>query len=162
MKPIRWKKHFIYYGCWTVAIICLVATLYYHRDLPFNKSFDAIIYSPDTTFVKQTVVTLVGEKYRRLSGKHRIAGDITFDQDVSYPFTADLDGNQYESMIPYWSEDGSQLTLGIIHISKDLDQVWIKSNEIISRYQLQDGYVYGPASSKQDVGRSLNKMLYGK
>ena len=107
------------------------------------------------------MVTLDGEKYRRLSGKHRIAGDITLDQDLSYHFTADLDGNQYMYMIPYYSEDGSQRTLGVIHISKDLDQIWLKSSELNNRYQLHDGYVYGPASSKEDIGDSLTKMLYG-
>ncbi len=84
------------------------------------------------------------------------------DQEWSYHFTADLDENQYVYMIPYYDEGGNQRTLGVIHISKDVDQVWLKSSELNSRYQLDDGYVYGPARSKRDVSDSLTKMLYGE
>lgn len=159
---IHRNKRKVYFIIWTAVISCVVAVFYYHRDLPFQRNIEAVIYAPGTMFEKKTTVTLDGEKYRRLSGKHRITGDIRVDQDLTYHFTADLDGNQYEYAIPYYSEDGSPLTLGVIHISKDLDQVWMSSSELNSRYQLHDGYVYGPASSKEDVGDSLTKMLYGE
>ncbi|WP_213531867.1 hypothetical protein [Paenibacillus sp. J45TS6] len=159
---ISHKKKRIYLWISAAVISCIVATLYYHRDLPFHHNIEAVIYSPDTTFEKKTRVILDGEKYKRLSGKHRITGEIKVDQDLTYHFTVDLDENQYEYAIPYYSEDGSRLTLGFIHISKDLDQVWMKSSEVNIRYQLHDGYIYGPASSTEDVGDSLTKMLYGK
>ncbi|MBD7966749.1 hypothetical protein H9647_01610 [Paenibacillus sp. Sa2BVA9] len=156
---IKRKKYFCIFA---IVISCTVATFYYHRDLPFHHNIEAVIYSPDMTFEKKTTVTLDGEKYKRLSGKHRISGEIRVDEELSYHFTADLDGNQYVYMIPYYDESGNQRTLGVIHISKDLDQVWLSSSELNSRYQLDDGYVYGPASSKRDVGNSLTKMLYGE
>lgn len=159
---ISHKKKRIYLWISAALISCLVATFYYHRDLPFHHNIEAVIYSPDTTFEKKTTVILDGEKYKRLSGKHRISGEIRVDEELSYHFTADLDGNQYVYMIPYYDESGNQRTLGVIHISKELDQVWLSSSELNSRYQLDDGYVYGPASSKRDVGDSLTKMLYGE
>lgn len=156
------KKKKIHFYIGAAVITCIVAALIYHRDISFHRTIEAVIYAPDTVFEKKTIVTLDGEKYRRLSGKHRITGELKVDQDLSYHFTADLDGNQYVYMIPYYSGDGSQRTLGVIHISKDLDQVWLKSSEVNSRYRLHDGYIYGPASSKEDVGDSLTKMLYGE
>lgn len=156
------KKRKIYFYMGAAVITCIVAALIYHRDIPFHRTIEAVIYAPNMVFEKKTTVTLDGEKYRRLSGKHRITGEIKVDQDLTYHFTVDLDENQYEYAIPYYSEDGSRLTLGFIHISKDLDQVWMKSSEVNIRYQLHDGYIYGPASSTEDVGDSLTKMLYGK
>lgn len=156
------KKRKIYFYMGAAVITCIVAALIYHRDIPFHRTIEAVIYAPNTVFEKKTTVTLDGEKYRRLSGKHRITGEIKVDQDLTYHFAADLDGNQYVYMIPYYDESGNQRTLGVIHISKDLEQVWLSSSELNSRYQLDDGYVYGPASSKKDAGDSLTKMLYGE
>lgn len=156
------KKKRFYIWISAVVITCIVAAFYYHRDLPFHHNIEAVIYSPDTTFEKKTTVILDGEKYKRLSGKHRISGEIRVDEELSYHFTADLEGNQYVYIVPYYDESGNQRTLGAIHISKDLDQVWLSSSELNNRYQLDDGYVYGPASSKRDVDDSLTKMLYGE
>ncbi|MCM3783460.1 hypothetical protein M3231_10780 [Neobacillus mesonae] len=82
-------KRILFYASLLAVVIVLIL---YHGGVPFEKSYNGILYSNEDAFEQKTTIKVEGELYKRLSGKHRIVGNVTVDEDLTYRFAADLDG----------------------------------------------------------------------
>lgn len=144
------------------SIVLLVAIVilcyFYFKAVEVNKEYDAIIYSYDTDFEQKIKVQLSGQLYKGLFGKHELKGTLLVDEDLVYDFRLRSDGHHYFYHIVETMEDATLRTIGTITASQSLDHIWLMLNDINERYDI-DGYVFGPAESKEEANKLIKSML---
>lgn len=146
----------------TMVILGIVALTYIRlKPDPLDREFSSVVYSNDTGFTSTTIIKLKGELYKGLLGANRFIGEMTVDNDLKYDVTLKEDDQQYWGIITTFDENKSNRTIGSIVFSRKLDKVWIKLDDINQRYQLQDGYISGPANNLEDAQQIAREVMTG-
>lgn len=146
----------------TIVILGIVALTYIRLkpDL-LDREFSSVVYSNDTGFTTTTTIKLKGELYKGLIGANRFIGEMTADNDLKYEVTLKETDQQYLGLITTFDENKSLRTIGSIVFSRKLDKVWIKLEDINQRYQLQDGYISGPANNLEEAQQIAREVMTG-
>ncbi len=146
-----------------ISCIALVAAIYltihYSRPKHIEISIDSTIYSPGTEFEKQTTVSIIGDQHNRLFGKDSLTGKLIVDHDLIYEINLKRDEDRLFQILTK-IEDGNQRlqSVGSVMASINLERIWLQLDDINVRYELNEGYISGPAKDREEaniVARSI-------
>ncbi len=153
------KKMWILVSIMTLGVIALFYMLL--KPDPIDRKFNSIVYSSDTGFSTTTTIKLKGDLYNRLLGENQFIGELTADDDLKYKITLHENDRQYLGMITAFDSEKSIRTIGSVTLSRNFDKVWIKLEEMNQRYQLQDGYISGPANNLEEAQQIAREVMTG-
>lgn len=149
------SKKFIIPGFITVLGVLIFL---YSRPVIINKQFEAVIYSFEDDFEQQDVITLEGELHRDPFAGDVLLGEITVGKDIKYKIKLKDNGAYYFYPIVEIS-GGYTNTIGTVYASKDLENIWIKLKVVDERLGIVDGYIFGPAQSKEEANELIKKNI---
>lgn len=147
-----------------VSIVTLgVIALFYVLIKPdqLDREFNSIVYSSDTGFSTTTTIRLKGDLYKSLLSANRFIGELTADNDLKYKITLQENDQQYLGIITTLDRSKSTRTIGIVLVSRELDKVWIKLEDMNQRYQLKEGYISGPANNLEEAQQIAREVMTG-
>ncbi|MNP25435.1 hypothetical protein D3C76_1182430 [compost metagenome] len=140
-------------------LFVLVYLMYdFHRPQAIHKSYISTIYSYESQFEQQTVVSIEGKLYKNLFGKDIFLGEMIADEDMKYELKLKEEGNYYSQTLTVQGKDRVHSTMGSIRISLQFDKLWIQLNDINEKYSITEGYISGPARNMEeakDIARRL-------
>ncbi|RUS47938.1 hypothetical protein [Cohnella sp. AR92] len=149
------RKLLIILGLLVVAIG--LVTFAYLKPKPINKEFASVIYSFEEGFEQKTSITLKGKLHRDPFGGDLILGEITVDKDLKYHIK--LRDNRTHFFYPLMETNGANLrTIGTVYVSRDIKDIWLKLDAIDERYRI-DGYVFGPASTREEANKLIKEKI---
>ncbi|ASA19431.1 hypothetical protein [Paenibacillus donghaensis] len=140
---------------WIITGVALLGILYsgyaYLQPRPIEQEYNSMIYSNDNDFTKRTTMRLKGDLYQKIVGGGRIQAELTADDEFSYKVTLEKQDDHYFGAIILIAlgEQASTHTIGTVMLSEELDKAWLKLDEVNDKYQLVEGYISGPASSRE-------------
>lgn len=148
---------------WILLSIAILSTVYLLYVLLQSKQIEqeyrSIIYSNDTGFERMTLIKLKGNLYIELFGKDKFVGEITVDNDLIYEIKLNENGNQYFGVITTLDKMANVHTRGTVITSKKFDEVWVNLNDINQRYQLEVGYISGPAKNLEEANQIAREVI---
>lgn len=153
------KKVWILVSIAIIGIVVLFYTLLKPDQL--NREYSSVVYSNDTGFTTPITIKLKGEIYKGLLGANKFIGEMTADNELKYKITLTENEQQYWGLITTFGENRSIRTIGIVMVSRKIDKVWIKLEDINQRYQLQDGYISGPANNLKEAQQIALEVMSG-
>jgi len=143
-----------------IAILIVVFSTYlYLRGVEIEKEYNAVIYSFDTDFEQETKIKITGKHYKKPFGNDTIIGELTVDNNLHYDFNLKYIGTKYFYLITDTNEYAQFRSVGTITASKNLDKVWVMLNDLNERYDIEHGYVFGPADSKERANELIKELM---
>ena len=141
---------------WALIFLIILTTAFYFYDylkpIKFDNEIPGLIYSNESKFEKETTIHLQGTLHRKFFDRNVFIGKLILDNDIEYDLKLLHEGNRYFGLL---TSDKSYLgiikTTGSILISNNLKKTWIQSDEINSKYNLNEGYVSGPVKNIEEA-----------
>lgn len=151
---------------WMLGIIVVLigaSLLFYQYIQPdrLNMEYDSTIYSDVAGFEQSTVIRLNGELFKKPFGKNVFKGEIIADEEFAYAIHLIEIDNYYLGLITKMDEVSRTHTIGTVMTSKNIDKVWIKLDELNEKYDLQEGYISGPAKNMEEAIQIAREVISG-
>jgi hypothetical protein len=110
---------------------------------------------------KQTDISIEGKLYKNLFGKNEYIGTITVD-DLKYDIDLKEQDTYYFEVLFANSSNFKLKSIGTVMTSFDFERVWIMLDDINKVYNINEGYVAGPAKSMKEANEIATSILKGK
>ncbi|WP_159888700.1 hypothetical protein [Paenibacillus puerhi] len=143
-------------GIWAIiGVIFLTAVFYiydYKKSIEIDNEISGLVYSNETKLERETSINIQGTLHKKFLNRNVFLGKLNMDNDIVYDIKLLHGDNSYFGL--FTSEErylGILKTTGSILISNNLDKTWIQLDEINSKYNLNDGYVSGPAKNIEEA-----------
>ncbi|CAM4481641.1 hypothetical protein [Paenibacillus tarimensis] len=139
-----------------IAVVLFLYTTF--KPSAVDKEITSVIYSTEEGVEKQSVVQLVGSVQRHSFSSRVFQGRLTVDHDLAYDVKLSESGSGFFGTIVFSDSYIDIQTKGTVYASKELDRIWIWLDELDKRYDMENGYIAGPASTQaeaNDIARSL-------
>lgn len=153
------------YG-WIIGVLvilsCISFVYFYHQPERIERELKSVIYSFENDFEKQTSIALEGHYYRNLFGRDVFIGKLLTDDDLEYEIKLYDDGGSFQGSLSTLNENKVTETIGSVMTSSLFDNVWVQLNDINERYKFSDGYISGPATTKEEANKVALKIQQGK
>lgn len=145
-----------------IFILTGIYLIYDHRPQHVETTFNSVIYSIDSRFEKQTTVTFKGTLYKKLWGQNVFSGVLLVDDNMKYEVKLKKDNHYYFEVLFAENPDYLVLnSLGSIMLSNDFKMIWIQLDDINEKYNLNEGYVSGPATNMEEGNRIAKSIMEG-
>ncbi|RIX53680.1 hypothetical protein D3P08_09675 [Paenibacillus nanensis] len=156
MKKISWIIVVL------ITLSCVSFVYFYHQPERIEREHKSVIYSVENDFEKQTSIALEGNYYRNLFGRDVFIGKLMTDDDLEYEIKLYDEGGNFQGSITTLNSNNVTETIGSVMTSRHFDNVWVQLDNINERYNLSDGYITGPATTKEEANQVALKMQEGK
>ncbi|PZD97332.1 hypothetical protein DNH61_02990 [Paenibacillus sambharensis] len=148
--------------CSLVVIAAVIFLYTAFKPAAVDKEIASVIYSTEEGVEKQSVVQLVGNVQRHSFSSRVFQGRLTVDHDLAYDVKLSESGSGFFGTIVSFNSDKSIQTKGTVYASKELDRVWIWLDELDKRYNMENGYIAGPASTQAEANEIARSLIEGQ
>lgn len=147
-----------------VLLIAILMIYVYHKPDRIEREIPSVIYSFEQQFEKETKVVIEGEHYRNLFGPDVFVGKLKTDEDLEYDIELKEQGSGYLGILFLVDDYKVTVTIGSVNTSRKFDKVWLQLDDINERYGFSEaeGYVAGPASTKEEANEVAKRILEGR
>ncbi|WP_461205236.1 hypothetical protein [Clostridium sp. DL1XJH146] len=140
-----------------IFLIALFGTYIYMTPVDINKSYTGVIYSNNKDTTKNVKIDFNGTLRKNPFSSDIIVSEVNFD-DLTYQ--VEFTQNSSKEYVGYLSIDTKEKynILGSIVLSKDLEEIFISSDDVNSKYK-DIYYVVSPIENKEKVEKVFFNYL---